>query len=176
MFFRQLGCVGGIAGTLFYILAGCFGYTRGVLDRPDLCSFYVSPNTLIPYSVGPGDNRTVLGFLPTDYTYPTTGRAVAEDGSLWWQIQTPDHLDRFVWVADRDAHMTGSCGDNEVVYVDTPTLNAFPTATLTPTATATLPVVEQPQQAPPPEQPTLTPTSTLTLTPDPDATQVVTGP
>lgn len=63
--------------------------------------------------VGPGTNRTSLLFLNVGTDYPVTGRFVADDGTVWYQLDKlvvdPNTSAAELWVAQSDVNETGDC-------------------------------------------------------------------
>lgn len=93
--------------------------------------------------VGPGRNRGVREYLTPYEIFPVLGWATANDGTLWWKIDSPPAPQ--AWVADEDVMTTGDCA-------------------LTQVPEATPPPIVAPQ---PPAQPVPPPDSTATLVPTP---------
>jgi hypothetical protein len=63
--------------------------------------------------VGPGTNRTSLLFLNVGTDYPVTGRFVAENETVWYQLDKqvvdPNTSAAELWVAQSDVNETGDC-------------------------------------------------------------------
>lgn len=63
--------------------------------------------------VGPGTNRTSLLFLNVGTDYPVTGRFVADDETVWYQLDKqvvdPNTSAAELWVAQADVNETGDC-------------------------------------------------------------------
>jgi hypothetical protein len=62
--------------------------------------------------VGPGYNRGVRAYFPTNVTIPVVGEFEDDDEVKWWKIQPPGYLqeeaDRY-WVAEEDVEEIGDC-------------------------------------------------------------------
>jgi hypothetical protein len=169
VFRQQAGCVFALGLALIYSLFSLEASKTllrprsGDVNNPADCTLYVASGDQIPYSVGPGDNRTVLGYLDVNSTYRALGKAFAADGSLWWQLEYFVNKE-FVWVADKNVHTRGAC--DTVIIVPTPVLIIPPTETPTATPTNTpLPTDVPPVDAVPEVRPT------STSTPEPIFTQ-----
>lgn len=108
------------------------------------CKVRANSEIETPARVGPGDQRSIFGFLDPRVLYMVTGQYV-QGTETWWQIAyTPE---RFAWVYDAHIIKAGNC--LEQGYVEPPPVVILPTDTATMTATAS--------QVPPlPPSPTLT--------------------
>jgi hypothetical protein len=82
--------------------------------------------------VGPGRNRGVRAYMPSDQDIPVIGKANDRQGNLWWQIQLPK-IEQ-AWVADEDVTMSGDC--TSVGVEATPVVRTAVPSGPAPTATA----------------------------------------
>jgi hypothetical protein len=78
----------------------------------------------VPMRLGPGLNRgEYTSLTPKDGQVLVVGQATADDGSLWWQVDTAANPNvKELWVADSDVTMSGSC--TSVGQVDAPPIIA----------------------------------------------------
>lgn len=76
--------------------------------------------------VGPGENRSVIAFLPEGAEFTVTGAFTDNDGNLWYQLDkdeiAPDSSAAELWVAQADVTESGDC--SEVAEVSAPPIQA----------------------------------------------------
>ena len=58
--------------------------------------------------LGPGYSRGEFASMPTDEDVMVVGQNMADDASLWWQLDIDGPSDK-LWVTDQDIEITGDC-------------------------------------------------------------------
>lgn len=89
------------------------GMRQSTLPAPEACFVFTSAANTATLRVGPGTNRTSVAFLPANVNVVVTGRAVTDDGSVWYQLDkmqaAPRSAANEVWVAQGDVFEEGDC-------------------------------------------------------------------
>jgi hypothetical protein len=77
------------------------------------CFVSTESERTVQLRVGPGTNRSVIAFMPANEEYQVIGRFVADDGSVWYQLNReevlPNSAAAEVWVAQADVDEHGDC-------------------------------------------------------------------
>ncbi|PJF39352.1 MAG: hypothetical protein CUN54_08895 [Phototrophicales bacterium] len=78
------------------------------------CTISTQLPGVVRVHVGPGRNRTVLGYLEADRDFVVLARSVANDDSTWFQLDRNEAMPhstvpRDVWVAAIDVTASGNC-------------------------------------------------------------------
>jgi hypothetical protein len=77
------------------------------------CTIRTADANTVQLRVGPGTNRTVFAFLPANTDFTPLGRAEADDGSLWFQLDRAEVAPRAAaaeaWVAAEEVESSGNC-------------------------------------------------------------------
>ena len=81
-----------------------------------------APNGNVEMRVGPGFNRGVRDYLPSNHTYTVLGKATANDGSQWWQISVTGVPE--AWVLQTAVIPAGAC--DQVQDVNAPPIIIAP--------------------------------------------------
>lgn len=80
---------------------------------PVPCIISTTQSKTISVRVGPGENRTPVAFLPTNVEFTVLGRYVADDESVWYQIDpkqaAPKKSINEAWVAADGLDEEGDC-------------------------------------------------------------------
>lgn len=86
------------------------------------CFVSTDQERTVQIRVGPGQNRSVILFLPAGPSFPVTGRLVDADGNVWLQLDKtevdPDTAANEMWVAEAAVETSGDC--ENVVSADAP--------------------------------------------------------
>jgi Tol biopolymer transport system component len=86
--------------------------------------------------VGPGENRGVFTFMPTNRDFLVTGQALDHEGKVWWQLDKTqfegNEAVNELWVAAEDVEEIGDCP--MVMVVEPPPIIVPPPPTPVPTS------------------------------------------
>lgn len=131
-----------IFGLLALLLASLFGtvLSESGLDFTSSGPCIVQAERAdVAVRVGPGPNRAIRDYLPTNRAFPVIGKATAGDGSLWWRVDIAG-IEQ-AWVAQNDVTAVGGCA--LVVDVDAPPIILAPPTVAPPTVV--LPISPAPE-------------------------------
>ena len=85
--------------------------SSGTTSEP--CTVSTNTADTVQLHVGPGLNRAVVAFLPTNTDFEVTGSFTTDDGSEWFQLDkteaAPNSAASEVWVARDDVDESGDC-------------------------------------------------------------------
>lgn len=120
------------------------------------CTVRASSGNAVALRVGPGLHRSSVAFLPTNADFAATGRFVAEDGGVWFQMDktqvAPQSAANELWLAATDVTAQGDC--DRVGSTDAPPVIPFsnnpPPVTAVPTTQSDTPSGDTPSEQPSP--------------------------
>lgn len=89
------------------------GGTAATTEDVVPCVVSTAQSNTVQLRVGPGTNRTVYAFLPANRDFTPLGRAEADDGSLWFQMDkdevAPNAAASEAWIAVEAVETSGDC-------------------------------------------------------------------
>lgn len=111
--------------------------SAGASNEPVECFVSTADEGTVQLRVGPGENRSVITFLPAGGDFTVTGSFNDNDGGVWFQLDkaevAPDSPAAELWVFSEDVDATADCDD--VVAVNAPPI--IPASNRPPTTTTT---------------------------------------
>ncbi|MBN2472750.1 MAG: hypothetical protein JXN59_18650 [Anaerolineae bacterium] len=127
-----LGLLALLLATLFGGVVSDVGIVRPDAPPPPEACTVQTDQPEVAVRVGPGINRAIRQYLPSNQALPVSGRATAADGSLWWQVEIAG-VDQ-AWVMQSDVVPAGACtliadADAPPVILVPPTPAPQPTST-----------------------------------------------
>ena len=88
-----------------------------------------------PLRIGPGPNRPIRIYMPTNQPFPVKGQAQGDDGAVWWQLDVPNISQ--AWVLPDNVDASGNC--LALPTVEVPPVIILPPPTAIPQAQPTTP-------------------------------------
>lgn len=100
--------------STFNSAGGGLSLDLGSLDLSNVfCNVSTSEPNSVQVRVGPGTNRTVATFLPSNIDFAVLGKAEANDGSLWFKLNkeeaAPNKSVNETWILAESVAQEGEC-------------------------------------------------------------------
>jgi hypothetical protein len=87
--------------------------TDGSTATGEACTLSITQSNTVQIRVGPGNNRTVIAFLPANIGFDALGQTTDDDGNTWFRVSkeeaAPTKSANETWVAGDGVEQSGNC-------------------------------------------------------------------